>query len=104
MSIDAAEGVRQRLLAYILPRKPVTDAQEEALEDAIEAQMAYENEAGFSGVPGNVASMTNDGVSVTFTQGRASPTYTSETISPVAWSILRNAGLIAYTLPTARKP
>jgi len=104
MSTVTYDDVEQKLLAYILPRKPVTDAQEEAMEDAIEAQMAYENAAGFSGVPGNVASMTNDGVSVTFTQGRASPTYTSETISPVAWSILRNAGLIAYTLPTARRP
>ena len=103
MSTPTYDDIEQRLLAYILPRKPVTEAQEEAMEDAVEAQLAYELEAGFSGVPGNVASMTNDGVSVTFVPNTAAPSYTRETISPVAWSILRNAGLIAYTLPTAKK-
>ena len=103
MSISAAEGVRERLLAYILPRRPATQAQQAALENAVEAQIAYEDENGVSGLPGNIAAYSNDGVSMTFAQGRSAPTYTSDTISPVAWSILRNAGLIAYSLPTARK-
>ena len=104
MSITASEGVRQRLLAYILPRRPETAEQETALTNAVDAQLAYETEHGFGDVPGNVSAYSNDGVSITFAQGSRAPTYTNDTISPVAWSILRNAGLIAYTLPTARKP
>lgn len=105
MSIDAATGVRQRLLAYILPRTPSTTEQETALNQAVEVQVEYEAGTGMAGLPGNVASVSNDGVSMTFMQNNGSaPTYTRDTISPVAWSILRNAGLIAYALPTAKKP
>lgn len=100
MSTPTYDDIEQRLLAYILPRKPRTSEQEEAMEDAVEAQLAYEREAGLSGVPGNVSSMSNDGVSVTFTGNIAQ--LTDDTISPTAWAILRNAGLIGYSLPTAR--
>lgn len=103
MSVSAAEGVRERLLAYILPRRPKTEAQNEALYKAVEVQVAFEADMGLSGMPGNIAAYANDGVSMTFIQGKTAPTYTSDTISPVAWSILRNAGLIAYSLPTTRK-
>ena len=99
----ASEGVRQRLLAYILPRRPETAEQETALTKAVEAQIDYESKHGFGDVPGNVSSYSNDGVSVSFAQGSHAPYYTSDTISPVAWSYLRNAGLIAYALPTAHK-
>lgn len=101
--LSPEEGIRARLLAYIAPRTPETDTQTEALDKAIQAQLDYEA-AGFGGVAGNIASMSNDGVSVSFTQGSASPSYTRDTISPVAWSLLYNAGLIAYSLPTAKKP
>lgn len=97
-------GIKERLLAYILPRKPETEDQIAALEQAAEAQEAFEIASGVADLPGNVAAVSNDGVSVTFAQGNAVPSYTKDTISPVAWSILRNAGLIVYTLPTARKP
>lgn len=104
MSITAQEGVRQRLLAYILPRVPETEAQHTAMDSAVEAQLAYEAASGLSGLPGNVKSISNDGVSMDFASGATDPAYTRDTISPVAWSLLRNAGLIAYALPTARKP
>ena len=100
---SAEDGVRARLLAYIAPRKPETETQEDALEKAIAAQLDYEAN-GFGGVAGNVASMSNDGVSVSFAQGTSAPSYTKDSICPVAWSLLRNAGLIAYSLPTAKKP
>lgn len=97
--------IRERLLAYILPRRPETEAQEGALAAAVAAQAAYEDAAGLGDLPGNVASVSNDGVSMTFTTGAAAQTgYSRETLSPAAWAILRNAGLIAYALPTARKP
>ena len=100
--MSAEEGVRERLLAYIKPREPQNPEQEDAMDDAVEAQMAYETETGLDGLPGNATSVSNDGVSMTFSSGAG--VYSRETISPLAWSILRNAGLIAYALPTARKP
>jgi len=102
--MDASSVVRQRLLAYILPRRPQTEAQETALSLAVEAQVEFEAVNGLSGLPGNVSAISNDGVSMTFIRGGTAPDYTRDTISPAAWSILRNTGLIAYALPTARKP
>ena len=104
MSITASEGVRQRLLAYILPRRPETAEQETAMTNAVEVQLAYENDHAYSDVPGNVSSYKNDGLSVTFVQGRRAAIYSDDTLSPVAWSILRNAGLIVHDWPTARRP
>lgn len=98
------DGVRERLLAYILPRRPGTPEQLDALERAATAQAEYDAASGMEGVPGNVTGYSIDDVSVTFAAGGRGPSYTKDTISPVAWSILRNAGLIAYALPTARKP
>ena len=105
MSIEAIEGIRERLLAYIDPRRPETPDQEAALEAAADAQLAYETALGGFGGDAGVASYANDGVSISFAAGRSTaPSYTRDTISPVAWSILRNARLIAYALPTAKKP
>ena len=104
MSITIADGVRQRLLAYILPCVPKTAEQNTAMDNAVEAQVAYETASGLYGLPGNVKSISNDGVSMNFESVATDPTYTRDTISPVAWSYLRNAGLIVYSLPTARKP
>lgn len=97
------EGVRERLLAYILPRAPETDDQEEAMDRAVEAQVAYDAITGLSDIPANVSAISNDGVSMTFNQRSEVRSYTRDNISPVAWSILRNAGLIAYVWPTARR-
>lgn len=97
--------IEERLRAYILPRRPETAAQEAALQSAVTAQAAFEDANGMGDMPGNVASVKNDGMSMTFRQGYAvADGYTRETISPTAWAYLRNAGLIAYELPTARKP
>ena len=96
--------IRERLLAYILPRRPETAEQETALENAAAAQAAYEAAGGVDGIAGNVASVSNDGVSVTFKDTANQTGYTRETMSPAAWAILRNAGLIAYALPTAKRP
>ena len=97
--------IEARLRAYILPRRPATADQKAALTDAVEAQAEYEAACGLWTLPGNVASVSNDGVSMTFTRSAAGQSgYTRETLSPAAWAILRNAGLIAYALPTAKKP
>ena len=98
------DQVRERLLAYILPRKPETAAQNTAMDNAVDAQVAWEEESAAAGLPGGVSSIRNDGVSMTFMNSSAQSGYSRETISPVAWAYLRNAGLIAYALPTAKKP
>ena len=102
--MSVANGVRERLLAYIAPRKPTTIAEADALERAINAQEDYEEETGTAAIPGGVSSFSIGDFSATVADGARYPAYTRETISPVAWSILRNAGLIAYSLPTARRP
>ena len=104
MSITEAQAIRHRILAYIRPRTPTTQEQSEALETAIEVQKDYEASSAIDGVPGAVSQFSLGDFSATLAEGSRYPAYTRETISPVAWSILRNAGLIVYSLPTARKP
>ena len=98
------EYIEARLSAYILPRRPQTPAQEAAFECAVDAQADYEDAVGLADLPAGVTSVSNDGIALTFAQGVSGGAYTRETISPAAWAYLRNAGLIAYSLPTARKP
>lgn len=104
MSFDRTEGIEHRLRAYILPRKPVTSEQIEAFDLAVEAQLAYETDSGLEDVPNAVTEFSLGDFSATLAEDARYPAYTRQTISPVAWSILRNAGLIVYSLPTARKP
>lgn len=103
MSASAAY-VAERLLAYILPRRPETEEQVRAFNDAVAAQEAYEQESGAGDFPAGVRSFTLGDFSATLADGSRWPAYTRDTISPAAWAILRRAGLIVYVLPTARKP
>ena len=96
--------IEERLRAYILPRKPETSAQEEAFENAVAAQAAYEEISGIDNIPAGVTQIRNDGVQMTLAAGANAGAYTRDSISPAAWAYLRNAGLIAYALPTAKKP
>lgn len=99
------DNIEERLRAYLLPRKPVTADELSALSRAVDAQAAFEASSGLGDLPAGVQSVKNDGLSVTFREGGSGGSgYTRDTISPVAWAILRNAGLIRYDLPTAKKP
>lgn len=96
--------IRERLTAYIYPRAPSTREQQNAFEDAVEAQIVYEEEHETLNMPSGVSSVSNDGVSVTFDANRAaSAQYTAETICPAAYAYLFNAGLIRHSLPVARR-
>lgn len=96
--------IRERLTAYIYPRAPTDSDQEDAFEEAVEAQMAYEQEHEALNLPAGVSSVTNDGVSVTFSADRATGAqYSAATICPAAYAFLFNAGLIRHSLPTARR-
>lgn len=99
-----AEHVRERLTAYIHPRKPETDEQRAAFELAVQAQTAYEERNEELEMPNGVSSASNNGISVTFRSDRpATAEYGLATICPAAYAYLFNAGLIRRTLPTARR-
>lgn len=105
MAIELNDSVRARLTAYIAPNTPRTDAQEQAFELAVEAQAEYES-AQMQGVPVGAQSysMSNDGVSVSVTYAGAGAAYSEQTLSPYAWALLKNAGLLRRgAIPTARR-
>ena len=91
------EGVRERVLAWLLPRVPATEAQWAALDRAVAAQAEYEAAGGAMAVPAGVTAFSIGDFLATLAGGGR------EYLCPLAWSILRNAGLIAYELPTARR-
>lgn len=104
MAIDLYDSVEARLTAYIAPNTPRTKAQKDAFELAVEAQMEYEQSAALAGVPAGVSSFSLGDFSATLSSGAASPGYTRETISPYAWALLHNAGLLRRgAIPTARR-
>lgn len=105
MDIDIHESVQARLTAYIAPNAPITQAQKQAFEQAVKAQAEYES-AQMQGVPAGAQSysMSNDGVSVSVTYAGAGAGYTESTLSPYAWALLKNAGLLRRgAIPTARR-
>lgn len=99
-----SDYVRERLIAYIYPRTPSDEAQEEAFENAVNAQVEYESENETIAAPPGVAAISNDGVSVSFESSRVTGgAYSIHTIAPSAYAYLYNAGLIRHTLPVARR-
>ena len=99
-----SDYVRERLTAYIYPRAPSDEAQEEAFENAVNAQVEYESENETIAAPPGVAAISNDGVSVSFESSRVTGgAYSIHTIAPEAYAYLYNAGLIRHTLPVARR-
>ena len=105
MAIDNYESVQARLTAYIAPNTPVTQAQKQAFGEAVKVQAEYES-AQMQGIPAGAQSysMSNDGVSVSVTYAGAGAGYSEQTLSPYAWALLKNAGLLRKgAIPTARR-
>lgn len=102
--MDLEDSVRERLKAYIYPNVVVSGSdQEAAFEDAVAAQVAFEQRSASEDVPfGDVQSYSIGNYSVTY---RSAPTgeYTRATLSPATWAILFNAGLLVHALPVARR-
>lgn len=96
--------VRERLSAYIYPRTPSTPEQKEAFENAVNAQVEYETEHPQEVIPEGITSISNDGVSVSYTEsGSRNALYTQASISPAAYAYLLNAGLVGGAIPRARR-
>ena len=102
-SSDAYEGVRVRLEAYIWPHAPVTDAQKLAFEQAVEAQVRFEEKnSEWVSVPSDVQGYSIGNYSVNYS-GLRNAGYSQKTICPTAWAYLFNAGLLKGALPQARR-
>ena len=98
------DEVYERLLAYISPRKPSTAEQEDAFDNAVAAQVKYETDNPQEAIPQGVASVSNDGMSVSYADGGSrNALYTQSSISRVAYAYLLNAGLIPCAIPRARR-
>lgn len=102
--MDLEDAVRERLTAYIYPNKARTLAQQDAFEEAVEAQVEYETENPMNSMLSGAVSVSNDGMSVSYaSQGGRSAMYTQATVSPAAYAILFNAGLLRSAIPRARR-
>lgn len=99
---NLTDEVYERLLAYIAPRKPETEEQQTAFDNAVAAQAEYETEHPSEVVPEGVTSVSNDGVSISYAEGR-NALYTQGSISPTAYAYLFNARLIPGAIPRARR-
>ena len=95
------ERIAERLRAYIRPNEAGTEAQKVAFERAVDAQLEWEQRGGGKLPPG-VQSLTIGSYSVTLAEpsGAAS---TRMNLSPAAWAILTNAGLLARAWPVAQR-
>ncbi len=100
--MDEREQIEARLRAYIHPNTPEGAEQEAAFDDAVDAQLEYEQQGGGEGLPPGVASLSVGNYSVTMAEpGNAA--YTQASLCPAAWAILRNAGLLRRALPVAQR-
>ena len=102
-SSEAYESVRVRLEAYILPHIPVTSAQKQAFERAVDAQVRFEQENGGAELPAGLNAVSIGDFSVSASSGARTAAYTSETLSPEAWAYLYRAGLLKGAIPQARR-
>ena len=96
------EYIRERLCAYIHPNVAASDDEKKAIDNAVEAQLAYEKAQGDAEIPGNVQSFSVGNYSVTLAEPGGGA-YTKATICPAAWAILYNAGLLRRKLPVAKR-
>ena len=104
MPIDIYDSVQARLTAYIAPNTPRTSAQKEAFELAVEAQVEYEKAEQSSGLPAGIDAFKLGDFSAEMKTASASAVYSRDTLSPYAWALLYNAGLLRRgAIPVARR-
>ena len=94
--------IEERLRAYIHPNVVVTEEQERALENAVDAQLEYESAQGGAEIPGNVQSFSVGNYSVTLSES-AGGADAQGNLCPAAWAILYNAGLLRHAMPVAKR-
>ena len=95
--------MRERLAAYIFPVVPRGKKQSDAFEEVVQEQYEYESRNESFSIPDGVASFSIGDFSAKMMNDSHSAAYTQATISPHAWAILKNAGLLRSGIPTARR-
>ena len=95
------ERIAERLRAYIRPNEAETEAQKAAFERAVDAQLEWE-ERGGEELPPGVKALSVGNYSVTMDEPSGAAC-TRANISPAAWAILTNAGLLARAWPVAQR-
>lgn len=101
--MDLEQSVRERLTAFIYPVVPRSKNQTYAFEEAVQVQYEYESRNESFSIPDGVASFSIGDFSAKMMNDSHSAAYTQATISPHAWAILKNAGLLRSGIPTARR-
>ena len=96
------DSVEERLRAYMWPNRAQTEEEEEALERAIDAQLAYESGGDLANLPAGTAAFSIGNYSVTLREA-AGAALTQNNICPAAWAILYNAGLLRRRWPVAKR-
>lgn len=95
---DELEFMRDKMLAYIFPNNPKTDAQKKAFEKACKYQIAHEKtviaQQGNGGLPDGVKAFTIGEFSMTFEDGSVSSKLTKKTVCPSAHAVLLREGLL----------
>lgn len=97
------DSVRARLTAYIAPNRPTTAAQKQAFEEAIDAQVEYEQKSADAQLPDGISTFSIGDFSVSASETQRGAAYTEGSLSSYAWALLKNAGLIRHALPVARR-
>ena len=95
------ERIAERLRAYIRPNEAETEAQQAAFERAVDAQLEWEQRGGGE-LPLGVTSLSIGSYSVTAAEASGAAC-TRANLSPAAWAVLTNAGLLARAWPVAQR-
>ena len=100
--MDLDQIVEERLRAFIYPNVPITKAQKDAFDLAVETQIEYEENSGGENIPENVQSFSIGDYSVALREG-ATPGYARSDLAPGVWALLFNAKLLKHSMPVARR-
>lgn len=103
------DGMRDRIMAFIFPNVPVTEEQREAVEKAVAYQIDHEKEILAAmdvedvNLPNGVQSFQVGNFSMSFANDgyKNGAVLTKETICPVAYGVLLQAGLLYRGVRTA---
>ena len=90
--------MESRMLTFIFPNHPRTEEEQEAFDKAVELQIAYERSlaecTGNIDLPAGTKSFSIGNFSMSFEDGTFSTLLTKRSISPAAYGILLQVGLL----------
>ena len=92
----AYQAVRDKMYAFIFPNSPVTPADADAFETAVQYQYEHDMTQAMhaKGIPEGVQSFSNGDFSMTFAKEWLDARLTRKTICPSAYGVLLRQGLL----------